>query len=210
MTLSRVELFELIRRDRRLDPQVSLRTLAERYGVHRRTVRAAIESAMPPARKKPVRSRTRVLAPAMGWIDAMLREDVKAPRKQRHTVRRIYDRLVVEHDFDQVSYSTVCDYVQWRRAEILAEPREGRVHLEGTVPQLHAPGAEAEVDFADVWVRLAGEPVQCHLFTLRCRTPVRQCIASTFPRVRKRSCRATWKRSRSWAGCPRATSVTTT
>jgi hypothetical protein len=39
-------------------------------------------------------------------------------------------------------YSTVCTYVNKRRAEILAEAREGRVHLEGTVPQVHAPGAE--------------------------------------------------------------------
>jgi hypothetical protein len=35
------------------------------------------------------------------------------------------------------------------------------------VPQVHLPGEEAEVDFADVWVRLAGEVVKCHLFTLR-------------------------------------------
>jgi hypothetical protein len=49
----------------------------------------------------------------------------------------------------------------------VAEAREARQHLEGTVPQSHEPGAEAEVDFADVWVRLAGEPVKCHLFTLR-------------------------------------------
>jgi len=167
MSLSRVELFELIRRDRRLDPQLSLRTLSQRYGVHRRTVRAALESALPPARKKPGRSRARVLAPATDWIDAMLREDLDAPRKQRHTVRRIYDRLVVEHGFDLASYSTVCDYVNRRRPEILSAAREGRVHLEGTVPQIHDPGAEAEVDFADVWVRLAGEPVKCHLFTLR-------------------------------------------
>jgi hypothetical protein len=50
---------------------------------------------------------------------------------------------------------------------IIAEARDGYQHLEGTVPQLHLPGQEAEVDFAAVWVRLAGEPVQCHQFTLR-------------------------------------------
>lgn len=167
MVLSRVDLFERIRRDRRLEPEISQRELARRYGVHRRTVRVALTSAVPPPRKKPSRARAPVLEPAMDWIDAMLREDLSAPRKQRHTARRIYDRLRVEYDFDLACYSTVCTYVNKRRAEILAEAREGRVHLEGTVPQLHAPGAEAEVDFADVWVRLAGEPVQCHLFTLR-------------------------------------------
>jgi transposase len=165
--LSRVELFERIRRDRRADPGVSVRELARRHGVHRRTVREALVSAVPPERKKPARARRMVLEPAMGWIDAMLREDLAAPRKQRHTSRRIYDRLVVEYGFDQACYSTVCNYVNKRRPQIEAEARQGRAHLEGTVPQVHEPGAEAEVDFADVWVRLAGEPVRCHLFTLR-------------------------------------------
>ena len=165
--LSRVELFERIRRDRRLDPGVSHRELARRYGVHRRTVRAALEAPVPPPRKKHSKTRALLLDPVMGVIDAMLREDLDAPRKQRHTMQRIYDRLMVEYGFSLASYSTVCNYVNQRRPQIQAEAREGRVRLEGTVPQLHEPGAEAEVDFADVWVRLAGEPVQCHLFTLR-------------------------------------------
>ena len=170
VVLSRVELFERIRRDRRLDPGVSVRELARRHGVHRRTVREALASAVPRERKKPARTRALVLEPAMGWIDAMLREDAAAPRKQRHTMRRIYDRLVVEHGFDQACYSTVCNYVNRRRPEVEAEARqarEGRVIVDGTVPQVHEPGAEAEVDFADVWVRLAGEPARCHMFTLR-------------------------------------------
>jgi transposase len=165
--LSRVEVFERIRRDRRLDPEVSARELARRYGVHRRTVRAALGAAMPPPRKAPVKTRALLLEPAMGWIDAMLREDLSAPRKQRHTIQRIYDRLRVEYNFGLASYSTVCNYVNKRRPQIVAEAREGHAHLQGTVPQVHQPGAEAEVDFADVWVRLSGEPVQCHLFTLR-------------------------------------------
>lgn len=103
----------------------------------------------------------------MGWIDAMLREDLTAPRKQRHTVERIRARLSAEHGFDAGAYSTLCAYVARRRPQIEAEARQARRHLEGMVPQQHEPGAEAEVDFADVWVRLAGEPVKCHLFTLR-------------------------------------------
>jgi hypothetical protein len=164
--LSRVELFENIRRDRRLDPLVSQRALAAKYGVHRRTVRQAIASAIPPPRKA-VRRKFRDLAPAAEWIDAMLREDLKAPRKQKHTVERIQKRLAEEHDFDRVSYSTLRDYVRKRRPEIAAEDRDGRRHLDGMVPQAHLPGEEAEVDFADVWVRVAGEAVKCHLFTLR-------------------------------------------
>ncbi len=44
----------------------------------------------------------------MDWIDAMLREDLSAPRKQRHTARRVYDRLMVEYDFNLACYSTIC------------------------------------------------------------------------------------------------------
>lgn len=165
--LSRVEMFERIRRDRRLEPGVSVRELARRHGVHRRTVREALGSALPPERRKPARTRTLVLDPVARFIDAMLAEDLTAPRKQRHTIQRIHDRLAAEYGFTQASYSTVQNYVNRRRPEIEAAAREGRRHAEGTVPQVHDPGAEAEVDFADVWVRLDGEPLKCHLFTLR-------------------------------------------
>lgn len=50
---SRVELFEQIRRDRERE-ELSRRALAAKYGVHRRTVRQALESAVPPPRKRPV------------------------------------------------------------------------------------------------------------------------------------------------------------
>lgn len=169
MALSRVELFERIRRDRRVDPQVSVRALAGKYRVHRRTVREALEAAVPRERKKPPRRRS-VLEPAHGWIDAMLREDLTAPRKQRHTIVRIHQRLVAEHGFTSAGVTTVRDYVRGRRPQIVAEAREGRAPtrgLDGMVPQQHLPGEEAEVDFADVWVRVAGVTTKCHLFTLR-------------------------------------------
>lgn len=166
MLLSRVELFERIRRDKRVDPQVSVRALASRYDVHRRTVREALQNATPKERKKPPPRRS-VLEPAHGWIDEMLRADLTAPRKQKHTIIRIYQRLISEYDFRLASHSTVRSYVNKRRPEILAEARDGHVHLEGMVPQQHLPGEEAEVDFADVWVRIAGQMTKCHLFTLR-------------------------------------------
>jgi hypothetical protein len=53
LRLSRAELFAHIRRDKRLDPDLSQRALAEKYGVHRRTVRQALMSAVPPSRKTP-------------------------------------------------------------------------------------------------------------------------------------------------------------
>ncbi len=144
---------------------LSIRALADKYGVHRRTVRQAIESVVPPDRRAPTRS-TPVLDGVRGLIDALLVEDLDAPRKQRHTAKRIYDRLCDEHGA-RVSYSYVAKYVHRRRGQIAMERRQRAGVLDGFVPQEHPPGAEAEVDFADVWVRLAGEMTKCFLFTLR-------------------------------------------
>ncbi|MFI9076798.1 IS21 family transposase [Streptomyces sioyaensis] len=166
MYRSREWLFERIRRDRRLDPGVSGRALALRYKVSRNTVAEALRAPVPRRRKKPP-PRVSVLEPVKGFIDAMLRADVVGPRKQRHTIERIVVRLAAEHDFELASYSTVREYVRKRRPAIVLEVTQGRRHLEGTVPQEKLPGEEAEVDFADVWLDLAGQRRKCVLFTLR-------------------------------------------
>ncbi len=141
--LSRVELFEHIRRDRRADPSLSRRELARRHGVARRTVNAALASAVPPTRKRQERGRRLVLEPVLGVVDEMLRADLTAPRKQQHTIERICQRLAIEYDFAEASYSAVRSYVARRRPQIIAEARAGQGHLQGMVPQVHAPGAEA-------------------------------------------------------------------
>lgn len=97
-------------------------------------------------------------------IDGWLRADLTAPHKQRHTAKRIFDRLREEHRAE-VSYSRVRAYVSVRRGEILAE--SGRAPVEVFVPQSHRPGDEAEVDFGDVVIELRGQPVTCTLFSLR-------------------------------------------
>lgn len=158
-----MELFEAIRRDERRDG-LSIRALADRHGVHRRTVRAALANAVPPVRKTAVRAAPK-LGPAKGLIDAMLTEDLTAPRKQRHTARRVLARLVDEHEMTELTYSAVRDYVARRRPEIWAAA--GRGLEDAFVPQTHEPGAEGEVDFADLWIDLAGVRTKCFLFTLR-------------------------------------------
>ncbi len=137
--------------------------------MHRRTVREAIDSPVPPPRRSAPRP-VPVLDAVRDLIDAMLVADRAAPRKQRHTAKRIHERLRAEHDA-AVSYSYVAKYVHRRRPQLVAQAaardaaRAGVVA--GFVPQCHPPGAEAEVDFADLWVRLAGEMTKCFLFTLR-------------------------------------------
>jgi TniQ len=103
-------LFAAIRRDARSNG-LSIRALADRHGVHRRTVRQALASPWPAPRKTPQR-RSR-LDPFKDAIDAML----SGPGTAEHgppTVKQIYDRLVSEHEMTRVSYATVRDYVASR------------------------------------------------------------------------------------------------
>ncbi len=81
-------------------------------------------------------------------------------RKQRHTAKRIHRRLVDEHGAE-VAETTVRDYVRARKRQ-MGWPG-GEVH----VPQVHAPGAGAEVDWGQAQVELAGVAVTVRLFVMR-------------------------------------------
>ncbi|WP_328459351.1 IS21 family transposase [Actinoplanes sp. NBC_00393] len=161
MPLTKNELFRRIRSDAVLE-ELSIRALARRHGVHRRLVREALASAEPTPRRHPVRRSPR-LDPVKKTIDEWLRADLEAPRKQRHTARRIKDRLAEEVDVD-VAYSTVRDYVSMRRRQIAAE---AGAPMDGFIIRHNRPGADAEVDFGEVMVCLAGTMTRCHLFAFR-------------------------------------------
>jgi transposase len=155
---SRVELFELIRRDREAEG-LSIRALAERHGVHRRAVRQALASAVPPPRRQPEGRPAPALGPYHVLIEQWLEADRQAPRKQRHTARRIWQRLVDEHGAE-VAETTVRDYVRARRRTI-------GMPGEAYVPQVHHPGAEAEVDWGEATVIMRHVPIEIGLFYLR-------------------------------------------
>jgi len=148
MARSKVELFEQIRRDRRVE-ELSIRELADKHHVHRRTVRQALDNAIPPARKAyPPRQRPAIEA-YVEIIDSWLLADREAPRKQRHTARRVWQRLVAEHGAT-LAEVTVSRYVARRKVEL------GLDRVEVAVPQTHEPGAEAEVDFGEFYATVAG------------------------------------------------------
>ena len=87
-------------------------------------------------------------------IDQWLRDDVGRPRKQRHTAKRIFERLRDEHGFEG-GYTIVKDYVrehQRRRREMF-------------VPLHHPPG-HAQADFGEARVEIGGVEQKAHFFAL--------------------------------------------
>ncbi len=156
---SRVEQFEQIRRDREREG-LSIRALAARHGVHRRAVRQALASPVPPPKRTSASRPAPKLGAYRALIDEWLEADLEAPRKQRHSAKRIWRRLVDEHGAE-VAETTVRDYVRRRRRELGHGPREV------FVPQAHAPGQTAEVDWGQAVVELAGARTRVHLFFMR-------------------------------------------
>ncbi len=90
----------------------------------------------------------------------MLLSDVGESKKQRHTARRIWQRLVAEHGAT-VAEVTVSRYVAVRRAEL------GLDVVPVFISQEHAPGQEAEVDFGEFWSEVAGSRVKVWMFVMR-------------------------------------------
>src|ERR1019366_3042451 len=91
--------------------------VAQKYKVHRRTVRAALKNAVPPKRKVTPRERPK-MALAIPFIDAILENDFKAPFNQRHTAHQIWGRIQVEIPACDIGESTVRAYLRVRKAEL--------------------------------------------------------------------------------------------
>ena len=156
---AKVELFEEIRREYEFGIG-TVRGVARKLGVHRRQVRQALADAQPPARKQPERCRP-VLAGLMPFIEAILTSDRQAPRKQRHTAHRIWQRIRAERPEQVVAESTIRKYVHERKRELGWSTRTT------CVPQSYTPGQEGQVDWYEAWAELNGEQVKLQVFALR-------------------------------------------
>ena len=132
----------------------SQRAVAREFGLSRETVRKMLRYAVPPGYQRQQPIRRPKLGPWLGVIDAILADDQLRPAKQRHTAKRIFERLREEHGFTG-GYTIVKEYV--RAAEL-----HGR---EMFVPLVH-PAGEAQADFGEALVVIAGVEQKAHYLAM--------------------------------------------
>ena len=116
---------------------MSIRDAARVFGLHRDTVRKMLAYSAPPGYRRENPPRRPKLEPFTGVIDRILEDDLRLPRKRRHTAKRIFGRLRDEYRFEG-GYTTVKDYVREHR----------RQTREMFVPLSHPPG-HAQCDFGE-------------------------------------------------------------
>jgi transposase len=148
-----VELYSKIRRACHVEG-MSIREAARVFGVHRKTVRKMLRFSIPPGYQRRRAPKRPKLEGFTGVIDQILETDAGSPRKQRHTAKRIFERLRDEYSFAG-GYTIIKDYVRTQRLS----------QREMFVPLVHEPG-HAQADFGEAWVRIAGVKQKAHFFAM--------------------------------------------
>jgi len=134
--------------------KLSKHEISRRTGIDRRTIKKMLEYSSPPGYRQQKPRPKKKLGPFIPIIDQILESDRKAPRKQRHTAKRILDRLKSEHGYDG-GYTIVKDYV-----------RDKKIRLrEVFFPLKQSPGT-SQIDFGQAKVVIAGIEQQAHFLCI--------------------------------------------
>jgi len=130
----------------------SRREAARAFGLSRDTINKMCRFSAPPGYQRTKKPEKPKLGPLIPVIDAILQADQTAPPKQRHTAKRIFERLKAEHGFTG-GYTVVKDYVRIAKARA----------RETFVPLAHPPG-HAQVDFGEAIGIIGGVRQKIHVF----------------------------------------------
>ena len=149
----KVEMYLRVRRACMIDG-MSIREASREFSLHRDTVRKMLAYSVPPGYRRRKPPRRPKIGPYTGVIDRILDDDLNRPRKQRHTAKRIHERLRDEYGFDG-GYTIVKDYVRKHR----------RRTREMFVPLVHPPG-HTQCDFGEAWAVIGGVKQKIHFFVL--------------------------------------------
>jgi len=148
-----MELWAEIRR-RVLTGEISKRQACREYEIHWATLKKILAHEEPPGYRRTRPPRRPTIDPVLPIIRQILADDATAPKKQRHTAHRIWQRLRDEHGFTG-GYTTVKDAV-----------RELKVGTkEVFLPLSHPPG-EAQVDFGFADAVVGGVQTQVAVFVM--------------------------------------------
>lgn len=131
--------------------------LAREFGISRNTVAKYLKEADPPRYRGAPRRTRPIFDKWEERVRYFLTEDQNAPRKQKHTAKRVFDRLVSENGFTGSERS-----VRRMVSEIRNKPARSTF-----LPLQFEPGKDAQVDFGESYVDIQGERTKIYCFEMR-------------------------------------------
>ena len=133
---------------------MSQRQAAQHFNISRDSVSKILAFSEPPGYRRTAPVKRPKLDGFTEIIDGWLEDDRGVHRKQRHTAKKVFERLRDEHGFTG-GYTIIKDYMRERE-------RRGR---EMFVPLVHPPG-HAQADFGEATVIIGGVEQKAHFFVL--------------------------------------------
>jgi transposase len=154
-----VDMYSAIRT--RFSDGESIRSIAKSLGISRQTVKKYCEgSTHPEVRKSYEREAYILTSDVNDFILNCFKEDEDENlKKQKHTAKRIYDRLVTERKFIG-SYSSIRTVVRELRGERTVPPQS-------SIPLSYAPGEAVQIDWGEATIYLEGQKTKVYSFCAR-------------------------------------------